>query len=162
MHNTTRLYKCTATANYDIIMSINTHAARILVVDDEPDVHVLLDKMLGSQGYVVDTAYTAEEAFRAIEDHRPDLIILDLMMPATSGLTMLERIRGDDNLRDILVLIVSARDEQTDRLEGLEHGADDYVSKPFHLRALIRKIEHMLEKKVEQKTAERVTSIPSR
>lgn len=142
-------------------MSINTYNTRILVVDDEPDVHVLLDKMLGSQGYTVDAAYSADEAFRTIETNRPDLIILDLMMPAISGLTMLERIKDDDKLRDILVLIVSARDEQNDRLEALSHGADDYVSKPFHLRALIRKIEHMLEKKVERKTAERVTSIPS-
>jgi two-component system phosphate regulon response regulator PhoB len=128
-------------------MMMNTHNARILVVDDEPDVHVLLEKMLGSQGYTVDAAYSADEAYRAIDINRPDLIILDLMMPAISGLSMLESIRNDENLRDILVLIVSARDEQADRLEGLSHGADDYVSKPFHLRSLVRKIEHMLEKK---------------
>jgi two-component system phosphate regulon response regulator PhoB len=126
---------------------IDTQNTRILVVDDEPDVHVLLGKMLGNQGYMVDGAYSADEAFRIIEQNRPDLIILDIMMPSTSGLTMLERIREDENLRDILVLIVSARDEQADRLEGLSHGADDYVSKPFHLRSLVRKIEHMLEKK---------------
>jgi len=141
-------------------MMMNTHNARILVVDDEPDVHVLLEKMLGSQGYTVDAAYGADEAFRAIDINRPDLIILDLMMPATSGLNILEQIRNDENLRDILVLIVSARDEQADRLEGLSHGADDYVSKPFHLRSLVRKIEHMLEKSVEKKTSEKITSIP--
>jgi len=128
-------------------MMMDTRNTRILVVDDEPDVHVLLEKMLGSQGYTVDAAYSADEAFKVMEANRPDLIILDLMMPATSGLTMLERIREDDNLRDILVLIVSARDEQSDRIEGLSHGADDYVSKPFHLRSLVRKIEHMLDKK---------------
>lgn len=139
---------------------INTHNIRILVVDDEPDVHVLLEKMLGSQGYTVDAAYGADEAFRAIDINRPDLIILDLMMPATSGLNILEQIRNDENLRDILVLIVSARDEQADRLEGLSHGADDYVSKPFHLRSLIRKIEHMLEKSVEKKISEKITSVP--
>lgn len=141
-------------------MMIDTRNTRILVVDDEPDVHVLLEKMLGSQGYTVDAAYSADEAFRVIETNRPDLIILDLMMPATSGLTMLERIREDENLRDILVLIVSARDEQSDRLEGLSYGADDYVSKPFHLRSLVRKIEHMLEKSVEKKVSEKVTSVP--
>lgn len=141
-------------------MMMNTHNARILVVDDEPDVHVLLEKMLGSQGYTVDAAYGADEAFRAIDINRPDLIILDLMMPATSGLNILEQIRNDENLRDILVLIVSARDEQADRLEGLSHGADDYVSKPFHLRSLIRKIEHMLEKSVEKKISEKITSVP--
>jgi len=129
---------------------MNMQNTRILVVDDEPEVHVLLEKMLGSHGYAVDGAYSADEAFRTMEINRPDLIILDLMMPATSGLTMLERIRGDENLRDILILIVSARDEQADRLEGLSHGADDYVSKPFHLRSLVRKIEHMLEKKQTQ------------
>lgn len=141
-------------------MMMNTHDTRILVVDDEPDVHVLLEKMLGSQGYTVDAAYCADEAFRAIDINRPDLIILDLMMPATSGLNILEQIRNDENLRDILVLIVSARDEQADRLEGLSHGADDYVSKPFHLRSLVRKIEHMLEKSVEKKTSEKITSVP--
>lgn len=141
-------------------MMMNTHNARILVVDDEPDVHVLLEKMLGSQGYTVDAAYGADEAFRAIDINRPDLIILDLMMPTTSGLNILEQIRNDENLRDILVLIVSARDEQADRLEGLSHGADDYVSKPFHLRSLVRKIEHMLEKSVEKKASEKITSVP--
>ena len=74
-------------------MMMDAHNTRILVVDDEPDVHVLLEKMLGSQGYTVDAAYGADEAFRAIDINRPDLIILDLMMPATSGLNILEQIR---------------------------------------------------------------------
>ena len=129
---------------------------RILIVDDEPDVHVVLGKMLTREGYVVDDAYSADEAFRLIEEHPPDLVLLDIMMPKVSGIEVCNRLKGSPSTRDILVLIVSARDEQADRIEGLAHGADDYVSKPFHLRSLVRKVEHMLEKREERRMREKI------
>ncbi len=139
-------------------MAINPNDVRILVVDDEPDVHAVLDKMLSREGYMVDSAYSAEEAFTSIDKHKPDVVLLDLMMPNVSGIEVCNRIKENTALRDIIVLIVSARDEQRDRLEGLTHGADDYISKPFHLRSLMRKIEHMLEKREQKRLHERVTT----
>ncbi|MBT3182586.1 MAG: response regulator [Deltaproteobacteria bacterium] len=128
-------------------MTVNSKGYRILVVDDEPEIHAVLAKLLSKEGYDVDSAYNADEAFDSISREKPDLMILDIMMPQVSGIEVCNRIKGDKSTSDILVLIVSARDAQEDRIEGLSHGADDYVSKPFHLRSLVRKIEHMLDKK---------------
>ena len=121
----------------------------ILVVDDEPEVHTMLSKILLKEGYTVDNAYNADEAFALVDERKPALMLLDIMMPRISGFEVCNQIKANQNTSDILILIVSARDAQADRIEGLEHGADDYVSKPFHLRALMRKIEHMLQKKSE-------------
>lgn len=131
-------------------MQINDRSSRILVVDDEPEIHAVLGKLLSREGYDVDSAYSAEEAFQSIKESKPDLVILDIMMPETSGIEVCNKLKADPDNSDILILIVSARDAQSDRIEGLTHGADDYVSKPFHLRSLVRKIEHMLQKKREQ------------
>lgn len=128
----------------------------ILIVDDEPDVHAVLGKLLKGQNYSVESAYGAQEAFEAIEKKRPDLIILDIMMPKVSGMEVCERIKSDPKTRDILVLIISARDSQHDRIDGLVKGADDYVGKPFHIKYLLRKIEHMLSKKTEKKFIEEI------
>jgi len=121
----------------------------VLIVDDEPDMHSVLGRMLVKANYNVDSAYSAEEAFHKIESKKPDLIILDIMMPKVSGIEMCKDLRENPRTKDILILIISARDTQRDRLEGLVQGADDYVSKPFHVRSLLRKIEHMLVKRME-------------
>lgn len=121
--------------------------AKILIVDDEPQIHTVLGKLLSKEGFQVASAYSAEEAFQTVGKDRPDLIILDVMMPKVSGIDVCNRLKGDPKTKGILILILSARDQQADRLEGLTHGADDYVSKPFHLRSLVRKIQHMLGKR---------------
>lgn len=128
-------------------MSINHKDCRILVVDDEPEIHTVLGKFLSKEGYTVNSAYNAEEAYKSVAESKPDLIILDIMMPKVSGTEVCARLKSSEETKDILILIVSARDAQDDRLDGLKHGADDYVSKPFHLKTLVRKIEHMLEKR---------------
>ena len=123
----------------------------IFVIDDEKDIQNILKVNLAEAGYDVKTFPSAEEALPALGDATPDLIILDIMMPKVSGIEVCNRLKADESTSDILILIVSARDAQRDRIEGLSHGADDYVSKPFHLRSLVRKIEHMLEKRNEEK-----------
>ena len=120
---------------------------KILIVDDEPQIHVVLSKLLQKEGYLVFHAYNAEEAFKEVEKERPDLILLDIMMPKVSGIEVCNRLKENPQTKEILIMILSAKDAQADRLEGFTHGADDYVSKPFHLRSLIRKIQHMLQKK---------------
>jgi two-component system alkaline phosphatase synthesis response regulator PhoP len=119
-------------------------------VDDEPEVHAVLGKMLVREGYAIQSAYNADEAFEKVKTRKPDLIILDIMMPRISGIEVCNRLKDDPATKDIMILIVSAKDAQADRIEGLTHGADDYVSKPFHLRSLVRKIEHMLQKRKEE------------
>ena len=119
----------------------------IMIIDDEPEIHSILGKTLTSKGYEVSSAYSAKSAIEMIKTKKPNLIILDIMMPEISGIELCEIIKSDPETKDILVLILSAKDAQSDRLEGLSTGADDYESKPFHLKSLIRKIEHMLEKK---------------
>lgn len=123
--------------------------AHILVVDDEPEIHTMLGKMLKREGFSVAHAYDAVEAYTLIDQQKPHLIVLDIMMPRISGIEVCNTLKAHSRTKDILILIVSARDSQADRIEGLEHGADEYVSKPFHLRALLRKIEHMLQKHIE-------------
>lgn len=128
-------------------MNIKEKSRRILVVDDEPEIHAVLGKLLTREGFEVESAYSADEAFKSIENATPDLVILDIMMPKVSGIEVCNKLKASPATKDIVILIVSARDAQSDRIEGLAHGADDYVSKPFHLRSLVRKIEYMLDKK---------------
>ena len=123
-----------------------------MIVDDDPQIHKLLSKMLGQDKFMVHSAYTADEATNAIEREKPDLIVLDIMMPKVSGIEVLNFVRENDSYKNTLILILSAKDAQDDRLDGLSHGADDYVAKPFHMKHLVRKIEHMIAKKnVEEK-----------
>lgn len=128
-------------------MVLSDEKYRILIVDDDPQIHKLLGKMLPGEKFSVDSAFTANEAITAIERAAPDLIVLDIMMPKVSGIEVLTFVRKHSELKNILILILSAKDAQDDRLSGLSQGADDYVAKPFHMKHLVRKIEHMLEKR---------------
>jgi DNA-binding response OmpR family regulator len=117
---------------------------QILIVDDDPQIHKLLAKMLPEPAYQIFSAFNAKEAMTLVEKHQPAMVILDIMMPKVSGIEVCNFIKGDPRFADIRVLILSAKDAQSDRLDGLRHGADDYIAKPFHMKHLIRKIEHML------------------
>jgi len=121
---------------------------KILIVDDDPTVHKLITKKLSSDDYDVQSVFDPQSAIQEMERRRPDLVILDLMMPKASGIEVCRAIKTNDQTRDILVMILSAKESQDDRIKGLELGADEYISKPFHLAALTRKIEYMLSKKV--------------
>ncbi|MDO8527393.1 MAG: response regulator [Deltaproteobacteria bacterium] len=123
------------------------NTTHILIVDDEPQIHTVIGKLLTKEGYKISDAFSAEEAYQKIEEEKPDLILLDIMMPKVSGIEVCNRLKENPKTKDILILILSAKDGQADRIEGLTHGADDFVSKPFHLRSLVRKIQHMLLKK---------------
>lgn len=123
----------------------------ILVVDDDPQVHKMLGRMLPAPQYTLSSAFSADDAMQSIAERRPELVILDIMMPKTSGIEVCNFIKNNPETRDILVLMLSAKDSQDDRRDGLAHGADDYVAKPFHMRHLIRKIEHMLKENAENR-----------
>lgn len=127
------------------LASLPNFPAHILLVDDDPTIHKIFGRMLPTGRFRVSNAYSADEAMQLLHTTRPHLVILDIMMPNVSGLAVCAYMKTQEALRDVPVLVLSARDSQDARLEGFEHGADDYIGKPFHVSHLVRKIEHLLE-----------------
>jgi two-component system, OmpR family, phosphate regulon response regulator PhoB len=123
-----------------------TTAAHILVVDDEPDISALVAYHLARESYRVRTAASGPEALRALEAEVPDLVVLDLMLPGASGLEVLREIRRQEAWRDLPVILLTARREESDRLEGLRLGADDYVSKPFSPQEVVLRVGAVLRR----------------
>ncbi len=119
---------------------------KILLVDDESDVTDLLDYKLRQAGYAVRTLNDSLRALSMARDFRPDLIVLDVMMPELTGLQLLRMLRSDSLLRDLPVILLTARIETEDRVRGLEIGADDYVPKPFDTRELLLRIQALLKR----------------
>ncbi len=119
---------------------------RILVVDDEIYIVHILEFTLTMEGYEVLTAADGEEALRRLEQDRPDLVVLDIMMPKVDGYEVLRRIRADEEFRQLPVILLSAKGRPIDRETGLEIGADDYIVKPFSPRRLLEKIQDLLER----------------
>lgn len=110
----------------------------ILVVDDDEKIVQMLSRALRFEGYQVSTASNGEEALRFVDQVRPDLILLDVMMPKLDGWEVCRRIRNKDTKLPILML--TAKDEVENRIKGLDIGADDYIIKPFHLEELLARI----------------------
>jgi two-component system phosphate regulon response regulator PhoB len=119
---------------------------RILVVDDEADIVALVVYHLAKKGYRVSTASSGNEALEAAQRERPALIVLDLMLPGMTGYEVLERLRAADATRDIAVLMLTARREEQDRIQGLSLGADDYLTKPFSPQELVLRVGAILRR----------------
>lgn len=120
--------------------------ARILLVDDDPDILELVRFNLEAAGWECLTAADGPQAWRLLEEERLDLAILDIMMPGVSGLEILKRLRHDPELQRLPVIILTARGEEADRVIGFYLGADDYVTKPFSVRELVLRVQRMLER----------------
>jgi len=127
---------------------------RILVVDDEPDILALVTYHLARAGYRISTATSGNEARRAAGEELPALVVLDLMLPELSGFEVLERMRADRALADTPVLMLTARREEPDRVQGLSLGADDYLVKPFSPQELVLRVRNIL-RRTRATTAER-------
>lgn len=119
---------------------------RILLVEDEPAIRAMVVMALGRADFQVDEAADAEEAQRYIADHLPDLILLDWMLPGTSGIELARQWRRDDYTAEVPIIMLTARGEEDDRIRGLEGGADDYVTKPFSPRELVARIKALLRR----------------
>jgi two-component system phosphate regulon response regulator PhoB len=119
----------------------------ILVVEDEEDIRELLKYNLEKEGYQIFGAATGEEALQAVRRRRPDLILLDLMLPGIDGLEVCRRIKGDPQARDLPIIMLTAKGEETDIVTGLELGADDYVTKPFSPRVLVARLRAALRRR---------------
>jgi two-component system, OmpR family, KDP operon response regulator KdpE len=111
--------------------------ARILVVDDEIEIVRALERSLAAHGFEVFTAGSGEEALEAISHHRPDLMLLDLGLPGMSGLEVCKRVRAQSNLP---IIVLSVKDTEHDKVQALDLGADDYVSKPFGMNEVLARI----------------------
>lgn len=121
-------------------------SAYVLVVDDEPDIAALVAYHLARDRYRVRTVADGLEALQAVESERPDLVVLDLMLPGTPGLEVLREIRRRPELEGVPVLLLTARREERDRIEGLQLGADDYVPKPFSPQELVLRVGAVLRR----------------
>jgi len=119
--------------------------AHILVVDDDARLRVLLSRYLAGEGFRVTTAETASEARDKLRFMHPDMLVLDVMMPGESGLTLTEALRRDQG-SDVPVLLLTARGTPEDRIAGFEAGADDYLGKPFEPRELVLRIRALLRR----------------
>jgi two-component system, OmpR family, phosphate regulon response regulator PhoB len=120
--------------------------ARVLVAEDEEALRALIQYNLAREGFDVRVAADGDEAMLAIEADPPDLVLLDWMLPGLSGLDICRRIRFRPDLRDLPIIVVTARGEEADRVRGLETGADDYVTKPFSVPELIARMRSLLRR----------------
>ena len=124
-------------------MESQVNPRRILLVDDEPRVREVVAAYLLRDGYRVQTAADGESALRQLTEFRPDLVVLDLMLPQVSGFDVLREIR---RIGDLPVILLTARAEEVDRVSGLELGADDYVVKPFSPRELVARVRSVMRR----------------
>ena len=127
-------------------MTLTPSGERVLVVDDEPDIVALVAYHLAKAGYRVATAGSGTDALESVRRERPSLIVLDLMLPGMSGYEVLEQLRANDATRDVAVLMLTARREESDRIQGLSLGADDYLTKPFSPQELVLRVGAILRR----------------
>ncbi|HTI46111.1 MAG TPA: phosphate regulon transcriptional regulator PhoB [Casimicrobiaceae bacterium] len=133
---------------------------RILVVEDEPAIRELLRVNLVDAGYEVQEASDAESAQGLLNAALPDLLLLDWMLPGQSGLAWAKRLRADSRTRDIPIIMVTARSEESDRVAGLEAWVDDYVTKPFSPRELKARIKSVLRRRAPEAAQEALSVGP--
>ena len=119
----------------------------ILVIEDEPDIRKNLEYNLGREGFIVSSEASLSDAEKKLENNNDfSLIILDLMLPDGSGLDLCKKIKGNPGTESIPIIILTAKDDEVDRVVGFELGADDYVTKPFSVRELILRIKAVLKR----------------
>lgn len=123
--------------------AVGAGSATVLVVEDEPIINQAITDRLRAEGFTVHQAHDGPAAVAAHADHRPDVVILDVMLPGVDGLEVCRRIQAE---HPVPVLMVTARDDETDILVGLGVGADDYLTKPFRMRELVARVRALLRR----------------
>ncbi len=118
---------------------------KILIVDDEPSIIVALQFLMEQNGFETLVAFSGEEAMEVVARHRPDLILLDIMLPVVDGFEVCQRVREKADWKDIRIVLVTALDRESNVAKGLALGADAYVTKPFANADLIAKVKELLE-----------------
>jgi DNA-binding response OmpR family regulator len=118
---------------------------RILVVDDEPNIIISVQFLMSREGFDVSIARDGDEALDAIRSQRPDLVVLDVMMPKRNGFEVCEAVRADPDLAAVRILMLTAKGREADFDKGMKLGADAYLAKPFSTRELVQKVRELLE-----------------
>lgn len=121
-------------------------AKKIVLVEDESQIARLIEFKLRKEGYQVTWKENGEEALVAIKEEKPDLILLDVMMPVMDGYEVLRQIKEDENLKSIPVIMLTARAQERDVVKGIDLGAQDYITKPFHPAELLVQVKRILAK----------------
>lgn len=120
---------------------------KILIADDEPNIVVSLEYLLRREAFEVTVARDGLEAMAAIRRERPQLVLLDVMMPGKTGFEVCQEVRADEQLKDTLILMLTARGRETDVAKGLALGADGYMTKPFSTKELVRRVRELLDRR---------------
>ena len=119
-------------------------AKTILIVDDEPNIVVSLEFLLKREGFAVAVAGDGEEAMRRLAQMKPDLVLLDIMLPVKSGFTVCQEVRADPQLAAVKILMLTAKGRDTEMQKGMALGADAYMTKPFATKDLVAKVKELL------------------
>jgi DNA-binding response OmpR family regulator len=122
-------------------------SCKILIADDEPNILISLEYLMKREGYAVSVARDGAEALATLRRERPTLILLDVMMPTKTGFEVCQEVRADDDLKDTLILMLTAKGRDTDVAKGLALGANDYITKPFSTKELVQKVRELLAAK---------------
>jgi DNA-binding response OmpR family regulator len=123
-----------------------TGAPRVLVVEDEPNIRELVCLHLGLEGYVCESVADGQAALARTEAERFDLLVLDVMLPGLDGVSLCRAVRGGTSNRDVPIMMLTARSQESDKVIGLESGADDYLTKPFGVRELVARARALLRR----------------
>ena len=119
-------------------------AKTVLIVDDEPGIVVPLEFLMKQNGFSVMVAHSGEEALAFLNEKKPDLILLDIMLPSCSGFEVCQRVRENPGWKDIKIILLTAKSREVDMAKGMALGADAYVTKPFSTRELVKKVAQMI------------------
>lgn len=117
---------------------------KILIADDEPNILISLEYLMKREGFEVHLARDGLEALAALQRERPDLVLLDVMMPHKTGFEVCQALRADEGLANTLVLMLTAKGRETDVAKGMGVGADGYMTKPFSTKELVQRVRDML------------------
>ncbi len=117
---------------------------RVLIADDEPNIVLALEMLMRREGYEIRTVHDGEKAVEAARDFRPDLILLDVMMPKMDGYEVCERLRADPALKGVSIVMLTAKGREVEREKGMALGADLYITKPFSTRDVVQKVKEVL------------------
>jgi len=141
----------------DLAMDLpKNHRGDILIVDDAPDNLYLMTQILSQQGYRIRTANSGERALIAVQEHIPDLVLLDIMMPNMSGFEVCEHLKADERTRDSAIIFVSVKNETRDKVKALSVGGVDYITKPFHAGEVIARVQtHMILRETQKDLAKK-------
>ena len=117
---------------------------RVLIVDDEPNIVISLEFLLGREGYAVTVAGDGDAALKMVHDLRPDLVLLDVMLPVKNGFVVCQEIRAHPELSAVKILMLTAKGRDTEMQKGMALGADAYMTKPFATKDLVAKVRELL------------------